>query len=465
VAEFERREFVGETDRREAYCSWCGVKSVHESRKKKFGRRLRYQCSNCGQLTAKCVACDAMAQVPGVTTAHKFCVVHNGGAGSFESLYATIDCPSEFVALMMRRDGANIVRGLKTARYVVGGLLTFGSGAWVAAPVFGGLLGSAVLGLNGAAATSAGLAMIGGGSIAAGGLGMAGGVAVISTIGGLGGASLSGLLSNKYLSDVKNFGITQIRDGRDPALVFIDGFLTEKTATSERWLEGLADSYSGHKAYHVTWESKRLKNIGTWGGPFISRKALIKATVTGALKASRRAAYKTAPLSIGMDLAAVAGNPWFVALSKAQKTGELLKDALMRSIGRSFILMGHSLGARVAFHTLSALGSIPSDMRHCRIDSAHLLGGAVGIEPADGWNLAAGCVENSIRSYHSDNDGVLKWAYGAGQLAFRSPAIGRTPIPLNETTLENIVNIDVTDRVGGHTQYHESLSSILDTSS
>ena len=114
---------------------------------------------------------------------------------------------------------------------------------------------------------------------------------------------------------------------------------------------------------------------------------------------------------------------------------------------------------------MSALGSIPPEARHCRIETAHLLGGAVGNEPAEGWNLAAACVEGSIRNYHSDNDAVLKWAYGAGQLAFRSPAIGRTPIPLNETTRDRILNIDVTDRVGGHTQYHESLSSILDTGS
>ena len=54
----------------------------------------------------------------------------------------------------------------------------------LAAPAIGAALGSSVLGLSGAAATSAGLATIGGGSLAAGGLGMAGGTAIISAVAG-----------------------------------------------------------------------------------------------------------------------------------------------------------------------------------------------------------------------------------------------------------------------------------------
>ncbi len=51
--------------------------------------------------------------------------------------------------------------------------------AWMA--VIGGWIGS-TMGLHGAAAVSAGLALLGGGSIAAGGLGMAGGVALLSAV-------------------------------------------------------------------------------------------------------------------------------------------------------------------------------------------------------------------------------------------------------------------------------------------
>ena len=58
----------------------------------------------------------------------------------------------------------------------------------LAAPALGGWVGSTFLGLSGAAATSAGLALLGGGSLAAGGMGMAGGAALVATTAGLVGA-------------------------------------------------------------------------------------------------------------------------------------------------------------------------------------------------------------------------------------------------------------------------------------
>ena len=65
------------------------------------------------------------------------------------------------------------------------GVLTGG----LAAPLIGGAVGGA-MGLGGAAATSAGLALLGGGSVAAGGLGMAGGTAIIAGTAGVGAAGV-----------------------------------------------------------------------------------------------------------------------------------------------------------------------------------------------------------------------------------------------------------------------------------
>lgn len=73
------------------------------------------------------------------------------------------------------------------------GVLTGG----MAAPLIGSAIGSA-MGLSGAAATSAGLALLGGGSLAAGGAGMAGGAALVGAIGGVSGAGV-GFMGNKAL--------------------------------------------------------------------------------------------------------------------------------------------------------------------------------------------------------------------------------------------------------------------------
>lgn len=66
----------------------------------------------------------------------------------------------------------------------------------LAAPAIGAALGTSVLGLSGAAATSAGLAALGGGSLAAGGLGMAGGTALIQAVAGGVGVIGTGIVSN-----------------------------------------------------------------------------------------------------------------------------------------------------------------------------------------------------------------------------------------------------------------------------
>jgi hypothetical protein len=63
---------------------------------------------------------------------------------------------------------------------VIGGGVCFLT-AGAAAPLVGAFIGSAFMGLSGAAATSAGLAALGGGAIAAGGGGMAAGTLVVTT--------------------------------------------------------------------------------------------------------------------------------------------------------------------------------------------------------------------------------------------------------------------------------------------
>lgn len=89
------------------------------------------------------------------------------------------------------RDG-NIIKGVA----VVVDAAAAGGMAFVFAPgIAVALAGEAVVGLHGAALTSASLAFVGGGSLVAGGLGMAGGTAIIT-----GGGALVGLLGTETAS-------------------------------------------------------------------------------------------------------------------------------------------------------------------------------------------------------------------------------------------------------------------------
>jgi len=67
-----------------------------------------------------------------------------------------------------------------------------------AGPLVGGLIGTYLLGLSGAAAVSAGLALLGGGALAAGGFGMIGGTVVIASAFGVAGAGASGMFLGKH---------------------------------------------------------------------------------------------------------------------------------------------------------------------------------------------------------------------------------------------------------------------------
>lgn len=85
-------------------------------------------------------------------------------------------------------------RSIHWGRVAIVSAVGLGAGALTAgwaAPVVGGLIGG-TLGLTGAAATSAGLAMLGGGSLAAGGFGVAGGTILLTGLGGFVAAGFAG---------------------------------------------------------------------------------------------------------------------------------------------------------------------------------------------------------------------------------------------------------------------------------
>ena len=89
------------------------------------------------------------------------------------------------LVVAVRRLSRREVDKRKVVAVVAGGAAVGVLTGGLAAPLIGGAVGGA-LGLSGAAATSAGLALLGGGSVAAGGLGMAGGTAIIAGTAGVG---------------------------------------------------------------------------------------------------------------------------------------------------------------------------------------------------------------------------------------------------------------------------------------
>lgn len=437
-----------------AYCSWCYELTRHAIVVRGLVGRTLFRCRDCKKPTVICRACDDMARGSEKVLGwqNQLCHVHNGSIPNFKHLRSQFDCIADFRKLYVR-EHANIGKASKLAGTAIhsGAILT--PFAAIAAPAVGGAVGATFMGLNGAAATNAGLALLGGGSLAAGGFGMAGGASVVAGLGGLLGGALGGAVGYAYYSDIQGFDITLAKPGVGPAVIVINGFLCEGDSLHE-WNNVLKTRFPNNPWYHVKWESKRLKHLGAMVGPTCSPAALKALFARAACRASKAAAKKMAPVMAITTLGGLLKNAWHVAFVKAGQTGILLADILCRVKGdEQFILVGHSLGCAVIYSALSVLAK----KNYARIVDVHLLGGAVGKHPAADWVHAASIVSGSVNNYYSTNDWVLKLVYRVAQF-FLSDPIGYSGLG---QASERLNDVDVSAFVDGHCSYKKNAGEFL----
>lgn len=380
------------------------------------------------------------------------CAVHDGTIGSFSSLSLRLSNIGEW-RRVTEREGVNIAKvGKITGGAVAVGLVATGAGA-IAAPAIGGAIGG-LAGLSGAAATSHGLAVLGGGALAAGGFGMAGGSTVIAVGATLLGGAGGGVLVNKFAGEIEGFDIRTRRQGSRTQVMVVNGFLSQDEDLLGSWERVLKGNFSKNVWYEVAWESKRLRDLGALTLSRARGTALHRAAVQMAKVATKNAGKKLSPAVWLSTLLEIGGNPWLVALSKAQKTGQILADLILRADGRArYVLMGHSLGARVVYYTLQALAE---SGKPPRIEEVHLLGGAVGNSRAT-WRGISTAVRGKIYNYYSENDGVLRVLYRIGTL-FSSEPIGRAEIKLRS---DRIQNVNVSSLVMGHGDFKSNFSNFI----
>jgi len=455
-----------------SFCSWCFEEHEAELKEKSSFSRNIYACKGCGKEIVKCRACVNKAKYSSSSEVEEsvnlwsgnFCAVHEGTIASFERLNWQLKSIAEY-GIIVDREERNYKKIATTAAYTVGGAAMIAPVALAAAPAVGGAIGTSILGYSGAAATNAGLATLGGGAVAAGGAGMAGGVAVVTAAGSALGGRYGAVVSNSYFGDIDGFEIIRIKPGKSPAIVCIDGFMTQGSKETRKvWLEKIEKLYPENEVYHVGWESKRLKDIAKTGAGLASKEGAKSTLVGFAASASKKAATKIAPLGIAFQALGLLDHPWAIAGIKAYQTGALLADMMART-EEEYVLIGHSLGARVIYSCLSTLKT--KDRKF--VKEVHLLGGAVNntvsgegeAEKKVNWSGIDGAVEGPIYNYYSDKDDVLRYLYTVGEaVKFESGSpIGRNPI-----NVDCVVNIDVSDIVSGHTAYKPNLTDVINRS-
>lgn len=357
---------VSMLDVEHGWCSSCFFSNEHRKSNRPAGQVPVYVCQGCGTPTLPCVAagCNNMAvRDRGAIRVPQFCAEHRHGIPGFEKAQGTIGELHDYEEYLQYVK-PNLDMASKIA---LGSVVALGAAvplAFLAAPAIGGAIGSMGVfgGLSGAAATSHGLAMLGGGTLAAGGLGMAGGTAVVTAVGAAVGGALGASVSNAYLREDKSFRIELLRPGKGGVPVLVaNGFLTDgKNEKWGSWKSIVNERYPDSPVYRVHWGAKEIRDIGVFGTDFMAKSGGLAAAKAAAGIGTKAGAKflgnVVGPAIMATDLAK---NPWHVAKSRADKTGVILGDLLARTEAESYVLVGHSLGARVMVVAAETLGTKP----------------------------------------------------------------------------------------------------------
>jgi hypothetical protein len=285
-------------------------------------------------------------------------------------------------------------------------------------------------------------------------MGMAGGMTVVTATGMALGGSLGAYIGNSYMGDIYKFDIKKIKSGKEPAVITINGFLSEKDLKNEKgyqdWKKAKNAHFPDNEWYHVYWEAKKLFDLGSLVLRSGTSTGLSVMITKAATHAAKQVSKKIGPVGTALTAMQISANPWHVALVKAQKTGVLLADILKRT-NKKYIIMGHSLGCRVAYCTLMALATTGEPI----IQEVHLTGGAVD-RKKDNWKIAKKAVSGKIINYYSKTDKVLGLLYKGGTFFVESP-IGICKID----KLRGLRNKDVTKIVKGHMDFKPNAHRFL----
>ncbi len=437
---------VGKTGVQE-WCSACLALTTHLQVDRGTLIPSAYICQgeNCGAATTECAAprCEHM----GIRSARnvgmlRFCAEHRHAIPSFKTLDERLQSLDEYEA-WLDFDSRNAKMVTTVALGTVGGALVLGPLAYVAAPAIGGIVGSTG-GLAGAAATSHGLALLGGGSLAAGGAGMAGGTAVIAAVGTALGGPLGASVVSAYTGSDRSFKVERLASGTGPTVVVASGFLTEAESGWGGWERIVDERYPDATVFRVQWGAKELRALASMIGLGAGKGGALKLAMSMAAAATKKAASKLGPLGSVLAATDVAKNPWSVAKARAEMTGAVLADLIARTDETDYVLIGHSLGARVMLDTVHALGSRAANPQ---VTDVHLLGAAVGRDRVQ-TDMVEKAVVGTLNNYFSNNDTVLAKAYTTAQLGQKAGgAVGfnaKSP---------KVQNRDVSKRVDSHSDY------------
>lgn len=345
-------------------------------------------------------------------------------------------------------------RKWKVGLGAVAGAVLIGVTGGLAAPLLAAGVGSVMGGLGlGATATAGYLGAL------------AGSAPLVGVLFGAYGGRMTGKMVDEYAKEVEDFAFLPINkpslfhksnnDGKNArhlrVTVGISGWLAEEHEVELPWkvISGIST-----EAFALRWELKALLRLGhalniyiksyAWG---FAKKEILSRTIFAALVSALTLPYGLAKAARVID------NPFSVAMSRSEKAGIVLADALINKVQgeRPVTLIGYSLGARVIY---SCLNELAERKKFGLVESVCLMGSPVPSDPIV-WRRMRSVVAGRVINVYSAKDYLLAFLYRANNLQY---GIGGTQaIP----DVQGIENVDVSDLVEGHTQYRFLVGNIL----
>jgi pimeloyl-ACP methyl ester carboxylesterase len=161
------------------------------------------------------------------------------------------------------------------------------------------------------------------------------------------------------------------------------------------------------------------------------------------------------PRTVLTKLGYLIDNPWNNALDRAKAAGSVLADVLIRRhLGvRPVTLIGFSLGARVIFYALLELAK----QKAYGVVQDVILLGATLTAPQKSWFQVRSVVSGRFVNGFARTDWVLNYLFRATSGGVGTVA-GLRPVE----NVPGLENVDITDKISGHTSYRTFMPLILD---
>ncbi|KAI9780173.1 MAG: hypothetical protein M1839_007010 [Geoglossum umbratile] len=332
----------------------------------------------------------------------------------------------------------------------VAGAALIGVTGGLAAPAVASGIGALMGGLGLGTTAAAGLL----GALASNGL-------LIGGLFGAYGGRMTGKMMDAYAKEVEDFKFLPIRtesgeggneqDGarRLRVTIAISGWLTKEGDVLAPWrvlgqeTDAFALRYELDALLELGNALQRMMKSFAWSYATV---AIIKRTVLATLMAG------VWPLFL-LEMSHVVDNPFSVALSRSEKAGKVLADALINKAQgeRPVSLIGYSLGSRVIY---SCLMSLAERRAFGLVESVVFIGSPVPANTND-WRMMRSVVAGRMINAFSEDDYVLAILYRTSSV--QSGIAGLQAI----CDVKGVENFDVNAEANGHLRYSRMMGSIL----